>query len=200
MSIYVTGLLWVLGAAALSAIIVVITRRFGSEEVGEKNLGAGGSVFSIVAGLHAVLAAFILISLFDASNAAEEQVQKEANALVAVDWSSDSLPEPAKSKVDQLIRAYVSNVMESRAEYRDKYALYRETVAGKRRNVFMPLSRANREHFTEVARAVKDSIEELLAEVDDALAKAKKYIYSQHKNGNWEKSPKQVEKSDDKLV
>ena len=35
-------------------------------------------------------------------------------------------------------------------------------------------------------------------EVDDALAKAKKYIYSQHKNGNWEKSPKQVEKSDDK--
>src|SRR5688500_18732824 len=50
LSIYVTGLLWVLGAAALSAIIVVITRRFGSEEVGEKNLGAGGSVFSIVAG------------------------------------------------------------------------------------------------------------------------------------------------------
>jgi len=33
-----------------------------------------------------------------------------------------------------------------------------------------PLSRANREHFTELARAVKDSIEELLAEVDEALA------------------------------
>ena len=112
MSIYVTGLLWVLGAAVLSAIIVVITRRFGSEEVGEKNLGAGGSVFSIVAGLHAVLAAFILISLFDASNNAEEQVQKEANALVAVNWSSDSLPEPVKSKVDQLIRAYVSTVVD----------------------------------------------------------------------------------------
>ncbi|HEX8869735.1 MAG TPA: DUF4239 domain-containing protein [Lentzea sp.] len=112
MSIYVTGLLWVLGAAVLSAIIVVITRRFGSEEVGEKNLGAGGSVFSIVAGLHAVLVAFILISLFDASNNAEEQVQREANALVAVDWSSDSLPEPAKTKVEQLIRDYVSTVVD----------------------------------------------------------------------------------------
>jgi hypothetical protein len=33
-----------------------------------------------------------------------------------------------------------------------------------------PLSRANRKNFTELARAVKDSIEELLAEVDDALA------------------------------
>jgi hypothetical protein len=112
LSIYVTGLLWVLGAAVLSAIIVVITRRFGSEEVGEKNLGAGGSVFSIVAGLHAVLVAFILISLFDASNNAEDQVQKEANALVAVDWSSDSLPAPAKDKVEQLIRAYVSTVVD----------------------------------------------------------------------------------------
>jgi hypothetical protein len=112
LSIYLSGTLWVLGAAALSAVLVVFTRRFGSEEVGEKNLGAGGSVFSIVAGLHAVLAAFILISLFDAANGAEEQVQKEANALVAVDWSSDSLPEPAKSRVDQLIREYVSTVVD----------------------------------------------------------------------------------------
>ncbi|MFI6100514.1 DUF4239 domain-containing protein [Lentzea sp. NPDC051213] len=112
MSIYVSGLLWVLGAAAISSVIVVIARRFGSDEVGEKNLGAGGSVFSIVAGLHAVLIAFILISLFDAANGAEEQVQKEANALVAIDWASDSLPEPVKSKVDQQIRDYVSIVVD----------------------------------------------------------------------------------------
>ncbi|MFS8101637.1 DUF4239 domain-containing protein [Lentzea alba] len=120
MSIYVTGLLWVLGAAAISSVIVVIARRFGSEEVGEKNLGAGGSVFSIVAGLHAVLVAFILISLFDSANAAEEQVQKEANALVAVDWASDSLPEPVKSKVDRLIRDYVATVVD------DEWPLMRE--------------------------------------------------------------------------
>ncbi|KOV79108.1 DUF4239 domain-containing protein [Nocardia sp. NRRL S-836] len=112
MSIYVAGLLWVLGAAVVSSVIVVITRRFGSDEVGEKNLGAGGSVFSIVAGLHAVLVAFILISLFDSANGAEEQVQKEANALVAVNWSADSLPEPAKSRVDQLIRDYVQTVVD----------------------------------------------------------------------------------------
>jgi hypothetical protein len=37
-------------------------------------------------------------------------------------------------------------------------------------------------------------------EVDDALARARKYIYSQHKDGSWEKSPKQVEKSEDKLT
>ena len=112
MNIYVSGLLWVLGAAVISSVIVVVTRRFGSDEVSEKNLGAGGSVFSIVAGLHAVLAAFILISLFDAANGAEEQVQKEANALVAVNWSADSLPQPAKARVDQLIRDYVQTVVD----------------------------------------------------------------------------------------
>lgn len=112
MSIYLTGTLWVLGAAVISAVLVVITRRFGSEEDREKTLGSGGAVFSIVAGLHAVLVAFILISLFDASNSAEEQVQKEANALVAIGWSADSLPEPAKSKVEQLIRTYASTVVD----------------------------------------------------------------------------------------
>jgi hypothetical protein len=112
LSIYLNGTLWVLGAAVISAVLVVITRRFGSDEVAEKNLGAGGSVFSIVAGLHAVLVAFILISLFDASNGAEEQVQKEANALVAVTWASGSLPEPAKSTVDRLVRDYVSTVVD----------------------------------------------------------------------------------------
>lgn len=112
MSIYLSGALWVLGAAVISAVLVVFTRRFGSDEVSEKNLGAGGSVFSIVAGLHAVLVAFILISLFDAANGAEEQVQREANALVAVNWSAGSLPEPARSKVDRLSRDYVSTVVD----------------------------------------------------------------------------------------
>ncbi|SDH12953.1 Protein of unknown function [Lentzea fradiae] len=112
MSIYLSGALWVLGAAVISAVLVVVTRRFGSDEVSEKNLGAGGSVFSIVAGLHAVLVAFILIALFDSANAAEEQVQREANALVAVNWSAGSLPEPARSKVDQLTRDYVATVVD----------------------------------------------------------------------------------------
>lgn len=112
MSIYVTGLLWVLGAAAISAVLVVFTRRFGSEEDRERTLGSGGAVFSIVAGLHAVLVAFILISLFDAANSAEDAVTKEANALVAVHWAANSLPEPARAKVDELGKQYVNVVVD----------------------------------------------------------------------------------------
>jgi hypothetical protein len=112
LSIYLTGLLWVLGAGAISAVLVVFTRRFGSESDREKTLGSGGAVFSIVGGLHAVLVAFILISLFDAANAAEDAVTKEANALVAVNWAAKSLPEPARTKVDELGREYVNVVVD----------------------------------------------------------------------------------------
>lgn len=37
-------------------------------------------------------------------------------------------------------------------------------------------------------------------EVEQALVRAKKYVYSQHRNGHWEKSDKQEPKSDDKLT
>lgn len=112
MSIYASGLLWVVGAAVISAILVVVTRRFGSEDDREKTLGSGGAVFSIVGGLHAVLVAFILISLFDGANAAEDAVNREANGLVAVNWAAKSLPEPAKTKVDELGKQYVTIVVD----------------------------------------------------------------------------------------
>jgi hypothetical protein len=88
LSIYVTGLLWVLGAAVISAVLVVLTRRFGSEDDREKTLGSGGAVFSIVAGLHAVLVAFILISLFDSANSAEvdDLGRQYVNIVVDEEW------------------------------------------------------------------------------------------------------------------
>ncbi|WP_352244164.1 hypothetical protein [Lentzea sp. NBRC 105346] len=89
-----------------------MTRRFGSEDDREKTLGSGGAVFSIVGGLHAVLVAFILISLFDGANAAEDAVNKEANGLVAVNWAAKSLPEPARTKVDELGKQYVGIVVD----------------------------------------------------------------------------------------
>ena len=38
------------------------------------------------------------------------------------------------------------------------------------------------------------------AEVEDALIRAKKYLYAQHRNGHWEKSDEQEPKSQDKLT
>jgi hypothetical protein len=110
-SIYVTGLIWVVGVAAVAALIAVLIHRISSGADRSDNNAVAGQVFTIVAGLHAVLLAFVLISLFDAVSTARTDSTNEANDLVAVTWAADSLPEPAHTKVSQLTAAYTNTVL-----------------------------------------------------------------------------------------
>ena len=59
-----------------------------------------------------VLAAFVLISLFDAANTVGDNINREANSLVAVRWAADSLPEATRTKVEELSRSYASIVVD----------------------------------------------------------------------------------------
>ena len=110
MNIYVAGILWVGGAAAVGAVIGYLVRRFGWDEGRADNNDAAGQVFTIVGGLHAVLVAFVLISLFDAVNAAGDGAQAEADSLVAAAWAADSLPAETRDKVHELATAYANTV------------------------------------------------------------------------------------------
>ena len=66
MNIFVAGSLWVAGAACVGGLIAYLVRRLGRDDEGRPgNNDAAGQVFTIVGGLHAVLVAFVLISLFD---------------------------------------------------------------------------------------------------------------------------------------
>lgn len=113
MSIYLTGVLWVIGAATVAGVTAYFVRRFGQDEGRPGNNDAAGQVFTIVAGLHAVLVAFVLIALFDAVAQARKGSYVEANALVAVTWAADSLPEPTRSEVREHSIDYVSTVLNS---------------------------------------------------------------------------------------
>src|SRR5215208_1810613 len=73
---------------------------------------AGGNVFTIVAGLNAVLLAFVLISQFDAASAAGEDARREADALVGLNWAAGSLAEPTSGRVHALTRSYATTVVE----------------------------------------------------------------------------------------
>ncbi|MFE0023848.1 hypothetical protein [Amycolatopsis sp. NPDC059021] len=110
MNIYVTGILWVVGAAVVGGVIGYLVRRFGWDEGRRDNNDAAGQVFTIIGGLHAVLVAFVLISLFDAVNTAREDSYKEANGVIAAAWAAESLPGDVKDKVRQLAQAYVTTV------------------------------------------------------------------------------------------
>lgn len=109
MSIYLVGAAWVLGIGAVAASVVIPVRRFsgGAQEVNDAVTG----VFTIVAGLHAVLIAFVLISLFDTAGAIEDVSYAEANALVAVYRASDPLPAETRDEVQQLCRSYAQSVV-----------------------------------------------------------------------------------------
>src|SRR5689334_21646833 len=111
MNIYLGGFLWVGIAAAIAAAAAYLMRRFGSAAGREKNNAAAGGVFSIVAGLNAVLIAFVLIALFDSTGSAGQMSYREADGLVAAAWASDSLPAETKDKVRELSRSYLSTVV-----------------------------------------------------------------------------------------
>ncbi len=112
MNIYLAGLLWVLGAALVAGVAAYVVRRIGETDGIVENNEAAGQVFTIVGGLHAVLIAFVLISLFDSANAAEEDAFKEADGLVAAYWAVEALGEQARGEMHDLAISYATRVAE----------------------------------------------------------------------------------------
>ena len=111
MSVYLTGTIWVVAAVLGGALLAYLVRRYGLDEGRMKNNDAAGQAFTIVGGLHAVVVAFVLISLFDAASTAREGSYEEARALVGVAWAAQSLPEPARTDVPRLARDYADTVV-----------------------------------------------------------------------------------------
>jgi hypothetical protein len=109
MSIYATGLLWVIGVAVAAGTLAYLVRRIGATEGTVENNEAAGQVFTLVGGLQAVLVAFVLISLFDGASDAEDGSYAEADSLVAAVWAADALP--GGSEVAVQAKAYTSTVI-----------------------------------------------------------------------------------------
>ncbi|MBP2335138.1 hypothetical protein JOF41_001316 [Saccharothrix coeruleofusca] len=111
MNLYLLSALWVGGAAIGAAVLAYLIRRFWAHEERARNNEAAGQVFTIVAGLNAVLMAFVLIALFDAAKEADDASYREADGLVAAAWASDSLPAGTGEQVRALARAYATTVI-----------------------------------------------------------------------------------------
>lgn len=112
MTMTFSGLFWVIGLMIVTAVLAVILRKARQRFGREANNEVAGQVFTIVGGVNVVVAAFVLISLFDATAKADDNNYQEANALVAVRWASDSLAEPARSRIENLTKQYATEVAE----------------------------------------------------------------------------------------
>lgn len=137
---YLHGLVWVAIAVVPAALIAYLVRRFnpnsGPSKGNKKKSSVGdtlvegrnpdateaeeavgrneatGEVFTIVAGLHAVVLAFVLVTLFDNVRTARDDAHEEAQALVAVSWASNSLSPPVQTRVHDLSTAYTRTVIQ----------------------------------------------------------------------------------------
>lgn len=112
MSTYLAGLLWVGGAALVTAALTYVIRRYSDPETRDANSEASNQIFTIVAGLHAVLLAFVLIALFDAVADAEDSAYREADGLVAATWAGDAISPTVGEEVRTLSRSYVTTVID----------------------------------------------------------------------------------------
>lgn len=112
MGVYLIGLMWVLGAALIVGVAAYVVRRMRSTASMVENNDSAGQVFTIVGGLHAVLIAFVLISLFDAVTDAEESAFREADGLVAAYWAATALGEPVRAEVQGVSMDYANRVID----------------------------------------------------------------------------------------
>lgn len=113
MNIYVSGLIWVVGSAGIAVLIALALHRRNPAEKRSANNDSAGNVFTIVGGLQAVLIAFVLISLFDNVSTVSSESFTEANAVVAIYWDADALPQPDQNKIHQLCLNYTNTVIDN---------------------------------------------------------------------------------------
>lgn len=111
MGIYLIGVLWVAGAVLIAAILMIVVRRYVPEEHRHASDESAGRVFTVVAGLNAVIIGFVLISLFDAVGTARTNASQEANNLVSVYWDADLLPAPARQDIQHGVISYANTVI-----------------------------------------------------------------------------------------
>lgn len=111
MSIYLHGVLWIAGAMLAGGALASVIRRFGVHEGRLDHNEAVGQVFTIVAGLHAVVLAFVLVSLFDTVGEVKEGAYSEAESVVNTYWAVDALEPPVGDQARAIGADYASTVL-----------------------------------------------------------------------------------------
>src|SRR5438874_417721 len=111
MNVYLAGLLWVLGAMIVAGALLIIVRKYVSEEHRRASDEAAARVFTVVAGLFAVLIAFVLINQFTEVNSARTGSYQEAASVVAVYWDADLLTPSARDEIRRTVLTYANTVV-----------------------------------------------------------------------------------------
>ncbi|MFE9427654.1 hypothetical protein ACFYNO_32325 [Kitasatospora sp. NPDC006697] len=105
---------WILIGALLSVAVVlaVVTKSFPhTRRVGQNDVA--GFIFAVVGVLYAVLLAFVVITVWENTDAAKATTFKEADALAGVYWMSRQMPLPLGAQLEDQTLRYAHAVVDT---------------------------------------------------------------------------------------
>jgi hypothetical protein len=102
--------LMAMGLAIALSLTKVSERAFG-DEVRSRTSPSVTTVVGVIAGLYAVLVAFVIVNEWQAFNSAQAQVSDESAALASAYVSASVLPEPSRTEVQRDLLAYDRSVV-----------------------------------------------------------------------------------------
>jgi len=106
------GLLTVLTTVALAVLGLLLFRRLVSQTRLEKANSVSEQVFTIAGVLYAVLAAFVVVVVWQGFDQAQTATESEANAIADLFRDSAALPPDARPAIQQRLIAYTKDVVD----------------------------------------------------------------------------------------
>jgi fumarate reductase subunit D len=91
---------------------LVLVQRLVPPERREEQNDVAGFIYSVLGVAYAVLLAFVVIAVWQAYEAAQADVESEAHELAGVYFLASQMPEPDRSRIQDLVRMYARVVVE----------------------------------------------------------------------------------------
>jgi len=110
LNLWVLGLLLVLGIPLVTVAVQAAVRRLAPAVVAGEHNDVAGFLIAVVGVVYAVTLAFIVIVTWEEYRDARDTVNAEAGALRSLYRDSRSLPEPARSRMSDLVVRYGQQV------------------------------------------------------------------------------------------
>jgi hypothetical protein len=91
---------------------LVLLQRLVPPERREGQNNVAGFIFAVLGVAYAVLLAFVVIAVWQDYEAAQTNVESEAHELAGVYFLASQLPDPERTRIQELVRTYIRVVVE----------------------------------------------------------------------------------------
>ena len=96
----------------VAVVGLVVVQRLVPPDRREEHNDVAGFIYAVLGVAYAVLLAFMLISVWQDYNTAQTNVESEAHELAGVYFLASQLPEPQRTRIQDLARTYARVVVE----------------------------------------------------------------------------------------